>query len=271
MPLLRQRRSSSLSPSILYRQAPLCGAANNRVPTMKRREFLAILGAAVAVPRVSAAQTPARTYHLGTLDPVFPMTEATPFGKTLVKALSEHGYVIGQNLPLDSRGAMGDVAKIPSLLGELKAGGADAIIIVGYPTALAAKSLGIPTVAALGLGDPVETGLIASLAHPGGNITGISDVAAMLCTKRLSLLQDLSPKLQRVAMLWNKDDRGMTLRCEASADAARSIAIPVQAVAVREPPDFNKSSSTINQDIPPPLLTIPDPLPTSNQHRSFEL
>jgi len=240
------------------------------VPTMKRREFLAILGAAVAVPRVSAAQTPARTYHLGTLDPVFPMTEATPFGKTLVKALSEHGYVIGQNLTLDSRGAMGDVAKIPSLLGELKAGGADAIIIVGYPTALAAKSLGIPTVAALGLGDPVETGLIASLAHPGGNITGISDVAAMLCTKRLSLLKELSPKLQRVAMLWNKDDRGMTLRCEASADAARSIGITVQAVGVREPDDFNEAFARMNQEMPDAVLMIADALTNLNQKRVFE-
>jgi putative tryptophan/tyrosine transport system substrate-binding protein len=75
---------------------------------------------------------------------------------------------------------MGDVAKLPSLLAELKARDVDAIIVVGYPAALAAKSAGIPTVGANGLGDPVETRLIDSLAHPGGNITGISDVAASL-------------------------------------------------------------------------------------------
>jgi putative ABC transport system substrate-binding protein len=63
---------------------------------MKGREFLGVLGAAMVVPRVAQAQAQGRTYDLGTLNPVFPMTEATPFGKTLIKALSEHGYVVGQ-------------------------------------------------------------------------------------------------------------------------------------------------------------------------------
>ncbi len=93
--------------------------------------------------------------------------------------------VLGQNLTFDGRGAMGDIAKLPTLLQELKVRDVDAIVVVGYPAALAAKSTGIPTVGANGLGDPVETRLIDSLAHPGGNITGISDVAATLTTKRL--------------------------------------------------------------------------------------
>src|SRR5579871_3470104 len=164
---------------------------------MQRREFLTVLGGAALVrPRAAFAQMTGRTYHLGTVTPVAAITEATPFGKTLVKVLAERGYKLGENLDLSSLGAMGDVAKIPSLLQQLKAGGADALVIVGYPTALAAKSLDIPTVAALGLGDPVATGLIASQAHPGGNLTGISDVASTLSTKRLSLLKELSPGLQ---------------------------------------------------------------------------
>ena len=119
------------------------------------------------------------------------MTETSPFGKIVVKALAEHGYILGQNLTFDARGAMGDIAKLPALLQELKARDVDAIVVVGYPAALAAKSTGIPTVGANGLGDPVETRLIDSLAHPGGNITGISDVAATLTTKRLSLLKEI--------------------------------------------------------------------------------
>ena len=83
----------------------------------------------------------------------------------------------------------------------------------------------MPTIGANGLGDPVETRLIDSLAHPGGNITGISDVATTLTTKRLQLLKEMSPKLQKVAMLWNKDDLGMTLRYEASAKAAQAIGV----------------------------------------------
>src|SRR5262249_51739257 len=184
---------------------------------MKRREFLAMLGgAALARPGLAHAES-GRTYHLGTLTPVAPINTDTPNGKILLKALAERGYVLGQNLTLEAYGVMGDVTKLPGLLQDMKTHGVDAVVIIGYPSAVAAKAAGLPTVAATGVGDPVETGLIESQAHPGGNITGISDVAAMLTTKRLSLLKELSPKLKKVAMLWNQDDLGMTLRYQASA------------------------------------------------------
>jgi putative ABC transport system substrate-binding protein len=165
---------------------------------------------------------------------------------------------------------MGDNAKIPGVLQELKAGGADAILVVGFPGALAAKSIGVPIIGANGLGDPVETKLIDSLAHPGGNITGISDVATTLTTKRLSLLKQLSPKMQKVAMLWNKDDLGMTLRYQASAQVAQSIGISVQAVGVREPDDFNEAFEVMNNDMPDAILMVADALTSLNRKRVFE-
>src|ERR1700710_825928 len=100
---------------------------------MKRREFLAILGgAALAAPRLATAQTPRRHYHPRTLHPALPLTDASPFGKIIVKALAERGYMLGHNLTFDARGAMGDVAKLPVLLRELKSRDVDAIIVVGY-------------------------------------------------------------------------------------------------------------------------------------------
>jgi putative ABC transport system substrate-binding protein len=238
---------------------------------MKRREFLTLLGGASLVsPRAVLAQTSGRIYHLGTLHPALPLTDASPFGKILVKTLAERGYMLGQNLTFDARGAMGDATKLPSLLGELKARDVDAIVVVGYPAALAAKSTGIPTVGANGLGDPVETRLIDSLAHPGGNITGISDVATTLTTKRLSLLKQMSPKLQKVAMLWNKDDLGMTLRYEASAKVAQAIGITVQALGVREPDDFNEAFAVMNGDLPDAILMVADSLTVLNRKRVFE-
>jgi putative tryptophan/tyrosine transport system substrate-binding protein len=238
---------------------------------MRRREFLALLGGATLVnPLGASAQTPGRTYHLGTLHPAAPMTEASPFGKIMIKALAEHGFVLGHNLTFDARGAMGDVAKLPALLKEFKARDVDAIIVVGYPAALAAMSTGIPTVGAVGLGDPVETRMIESLAHPGGNITGISDVATMLTTKRLSLLKGLSPNLRKVAMLWNKDDLGMTLRYEASAKVAQAIGVTVQALGVREPDDFNEAFSVMNDDMPDGILMVADALTTLNRKRVFD-
>ena len=86
----------------------------------------------------------------------------------------------------------------------MKAAGVDVIVTVGYPTALAAKASGIPVVVATGGGDPVATRLVESLAHPGGTVTGISDDAATISTKRLSLLKQLLPNMRRVAMLWNQ-------------------------------------------------------------------
>ncbi|SHL93908.1 ABC transporter substrate-binding protein [Bradyrhizobium lablabi] len=240
---------------------------------MKRREFLGFLGllggAALTTPR-AMAQTQGRIYHLGTLTPVAPMTEDSPFGKIVVKALAQRGYTVGQNLTWDARGSMGDIAKIPAMLGELKSRGVDAIIVIGYPTALAAKPTGIPTIGATGLGDPVETRLIDSLAHPGGNITGISDVATTLTTKRLQLLKEMSPKLQKVAMLWNRDDLGMTLRYEASAKVAEALGITVQAVGVREPDDFNEAFTAMDGDMPDAILMVADSLTNLNRKRVFD-
>jgi putative tryptophan/tyrosine transport system substrate-binding protein len=238
---------------------------------MKRREFLTLLGGAgLAGPRTALAQASGRTYHLGTLHPALPVTPETPFGKVIVKALAEHGYVVGQNLTYEARGAMGDVTRLPALLADLKARKVDVVIVVGYPAALAAKSAGIPTVGATGLGDPVETKLIDSLAHPGGNVTGISDVATALTTKRLSLLKEMSPKLQKVAMLWNKDDLGMSLRYEASAKVAQSIGVTVQALGVREPDDFNGVFEAMDRDPPDAILMVADSLTVLNRQRVFE-
>jgi putative ABC transport system substrate-binding protein len=237
---------------------------------MKRREFLGMLGgAALATPRLAQAEN-GRTWRLGTLTPVAPINPDTPNGKMLLKALAERGYVLGENLTLEAYGAMGDGAKIPGFLQDMKTHGADAVVIIGYPTAVAAKAVGLPTVAASGVGDPVETGLIQSLAHPGGNITGISDVAATLSTKRMSLLKELVPKLKKVAMLWNRDDLGMTLRYQASAKGAQAIGVEVQAVGVRAPDDFSEAFSLMTGDPPDAILMVADALTNLNRKRVFE-
>ena len=232
---------------------------------------MAFVGGAMLVrPQTAKAQTPGRTYRLGTLTANLAMTDTSPFGKALIKAMAERGYVVGKNLAIEARGAAGDVGKIPSLLQELKADKVDALVVTGYPAAVGAKSTGIPTVGALGLGDPVETRLIDSLSRPGGNITGISDVATSLSTKRLSLLKEMLPKLQKVAMLWNRDDLGMSLRYETSAKVARSIGITVQALGVREPDDFNEAFEVMNNDPPDAILMVSDSLTTLNRKRVFE-
>jgi putative ABC transport system substrate-binding protein len=237
---------------------------------MKRREFIAFLGTmAIAAPRAAAAQT-SKIYRLGTLTVGPPIASTNGPGAILIKGLAQRGYSLGQNLAYEARGAAGKISQMPNLVQELKAANVDVVVTVGYPAATAAKASGLPTVVATGSGDPVVTGLVTSLARPGGNVTGISDDAAMLSTKRLGLLKDMSPQLRKVAMLWNKDDLGMSQRYDASAKAAQALGVTVQPLGVREPDDFNEAFAAMNRDPPDAILMVTDSLTLLNRKRVFD-
>ena len=225
---------------------------------MKRREFIAFLGGmALAAPRETIAQT-SKMYRVGTLTVGPPIPPAAGTGAMLVAGLAQRGYTLGQNLAYEARGAAGKVGQMPNLMQELKAANVDVVVTVSYPAAAAAKVSGVPTVIASGSGDPVKTGLVTSLARPGGNVTGISDDAAALSTKRLGLLKAMSPQLRKVAMLWNKDDLGMSQRYDASAQAAQELGVTVLPLGVREPDDFNEAFAAMDRDPPDAILMVTD-------------
>jgi putative ABC transport system substrate-binding protein len=131
-----------------------------------------------------------------------------------MRGFAKHGYMPGRNLEFERRGADAHIDRLPRLVEELLATKVDVILTVGYPAALAAKqgTTTIPIVVTEPGGDPVATGLVDSLSRPGGNLTGVSDVAIELTPKRMQLLRDTVPLLRRVAMLWNANDLGMTVR-----------------------------------------------------------
>jgi len=132
------------------------------------------------------------------------------------------------------------------------------------------KGTEVPTVVGSGAGDPVATGLVDSLARPGGNITGISDDATTLTTKRMGLLKAAVPNLRRVAMLWNKEDLGMSKRYEASADAAKALGFTVQPLGVAEPNDFDEAFAAMTRDTPDAILMVSDALTILNRKRVYE-
>lgn len=241
---------------------------------MQRRDFIALItGSAISCisgPLGASAQTTSKVYRLGTIGPRDPFDEKSPFGSILVRVLAEHGYALGQSLAVDARGAKGDMRSLPQIFSDMKADKVDAFVVTGFPVAVAAKATGIPTVVAFGGGDPVATGLVQTLSSPGGNITGISDNATELSTKRLSLLKQLNPKLRRVAMLWNKDDLGMSKRYEASAGVAQSVDIIVMPLGVREPDDFNEAFAAMDREPPDAILMVSDALTTLNRKRVFD-
>jgi putative ABC transport system substrate-binding protein len=237
---------------------------------MQRREFIALLGGvAAAMPGASFAQT-TKVFRLGTLSVGPPLGPDNGRGAVLAQGLAKLGYVLGKNLVFEARGAAGKPELVTGLAQELKAANVDAIVTLSYPAAVAAKATGIATVVASGSGDPVATGLVESLSHPGGTVTGIADDAAALSTKRLSLLKAMVPKLHRVAMLWNKDDLGMSLRYEASAKAAQGLDVEVQALGVREPDDFNDAFAAMIQHMPDAILMVSDALTLLNRKRVIE-
>jgi putative tryptophan/tyrosine transport system substrate-binding protein len=195
---------------------------------------------------------------------------STPRGKILLNALAARGYQLGRNLSYEPRGSAGKNELLPSLAEELRAFGVEAIVTIGFPAAMAAKRSGVATVLASGSGDPVATGLIQSLARPGGNVTGIADDASALSTKRLSLLKSALPRISRVAMLWNKGDLAMSLRYDAAAKAALALDVQVQPLGVGEPDDFNEAFDAMKRELPDAILMVSDSLTILNRQRVLD-
>ncbi len=209
---------------------------------MKRRDFITLIGGtAVCWPSAAFAQDAAKVYRVGLLSLGAPFAANSPLGAALIHGLAQDGYIVDKNLAFERLGAGGRVDRLPQLVAELVASKVDVIVTSGYPSALAAKQGTTLPVVSVYAGDPVGTGLVRNLARPGGNLTGISDVSAELAPKRLELLKQLAPNLRRVAVLWNADDLGMTLRYRALQAGAKALAVSVEPLGVRQPNDFDQA------------------------------
>ena len=237
---------------------------------MRRREIIGLVAtAALTLPWTGAAQT-TKVYRVGLLSTGQPISNTSADGSALIRDLAERGYALGRDMSLDSRGAMGQPDQLRQLAEEMVAAKVDVIVTWGYPAALAGSKSGVSTVAASGLGDPVATGLIHSLAQPGGNVTGISDNATELSVKRLELLKEAVPGLRRIAMLWNKGDPAMTLRYSASASVAEKLGVSVQPLGVREPDDFEEAFAVMEREMPDAILMVADTLTLLNRQRVYD-
>jgi putative ABC transport system substrate-binding protein len=218
-----------------------------------------------------SAQTPSKVYRVGLL-PVGPaIVDTSGFGAALIQGFAKRGYNLGRNLEFERRAAEGQIDRLPVLVGELVASKVDLIITFGYPAALVAKQrvTTIPVIVA-GTGDPVAAGLVDSLARPGGNLTGVSEVATDLSVKRLELLRETAPTIKRVAVLWNADDLAMTLRFHALEAAGRDFGIVIQPLGVRQPNDFEAAFSAMRSNEPDAILMVTDVLTRLNRKRVYE-
>src|SRR3954467_12712938 len=176
------------------------------------------------------AQQPGRVWRIG-----FIAHRYEKFYAPLFSGLRELGYVEGQNLVVERRYAQGDAERFKEFAAEMVRLNVDAIIVVTTPAGMAARNetKTIPIVHPAAI-DPVGTGLIASLAHPGGNVTGLSVLNAELSAKRLEVLKELVPGLSRGAVLWNAGNPANALAWKETEDAARALGITLESHAVRD-------------------------------------
>lgn len=226
---------------------------------MKRRTVLlaigSALGTAVLTPAASAADVN-KIFRVGILS-----GNRRPSESVLLRALAERGYIEGRNTYYISRSADGEASRLPAMAAELVGLDLDVIVAVGGPAADSLKKTTqtIPIVLC-GVGDPVGLGLITNVAHPGGNITGVTELSTELTAKRLQLLKEAVPSAARVAIMWNSTDRSTDLRAQEFAKTAPRLGVTMVSLPIQSADDIEAVLSTVSRDRPDAIVVVTDPI-----------
>jgi putative tryptophan/tyrosine transport system substrate-binding protein len=234
---------------------------------VKRREFITLVGGAVAWPLAAIAQQRKQIPRVGVL--LFGTPDTEPNLGAFLRGLRELGYVESQNIVIEYRYAQGQPDRLRGLARELVAIKPDLIFALGgdvAPSARVATST-IPIVATVS-SDPVQTGLVVSLAHPAGNITGVTFVSSDLAAKRLQFLREIAPNLARVAVIWNPDHVDPEYR--EARTAAKTLGIQMQSLEVRSVEDFDAAFRTATSTSIQALMPISSRLMTINRSRIIQ-
>lgn len=199
------------------------------------------------------------------------LTTASPFAGAFEEGLRARGYVDGQNILIERRAASGRPEQLASLAADLVRLRVDAIVAPTTPAALAAqKATKTIPVVMVTASDPIGSGLVASLARPGGNITGTTIMGTDLAAKRLDLLMHVLPGISRVAILWSPSHRAqapaLKLALSATHAAAKTRRVTLVPLELNSFEDFTPASATIAKERPGALMVLPDPL--SFAHRA---
>jgi putative tryptophan/tyrosine transport system substrate-binding protein len=235
---------------------------------MRRREFISLIGGAAATwPLVAHAQQIKRIQRIGVL--LFGTPDTDPDLGAFLRGLKELGYIDGQNIAIEYRYAEGKPERLRGLAGELVAARPDLIFALGGDVAPSARvaTNTIPIVVVVS-NDPVQAGLVASLAHPGGNITGVTFVSSDLAAKRLQLLREIAPSLTRVAVIWNPNHVDPEYR--ETQTAGKVLGIQIQSLEVRSVEDFDSAFQIATNAQIQGLIPISSRLMLINRPRIIE-
>ncbi len=238
---------------------------------MRRRQLLLLLGGAMTIGRVLRAQQKAMPV-IGWLNSTSPGS-AAPFAAAFRQGLSETGYVEGQNLALEYRWAEGNYDLLPALAADLVSHKVDVIAASGGDrSALAAKTATstIPIVAVMG-GDPVAAGLIASLARPGGSLTGVSFLTRELMPKRLELLSELVPQAKVIALFVNPNSPGAERVIRNLQQAARTKGLQLDVLKAGTEGEVDAAFASLPQSQAGALVVTADPFLTARREQLVAL
>ena len=218
---------------------------------MTRRQVIAaVVGALAGGPVDLLAQQRSKVWRIG-----FLAHRYEKFYDPLFSGLKELGYVEGQNLIVERRYAEGNAERFKEFADEMVRLNVDAVIVVTTPAAVAVKNetKTIPIIHTAAI-DPVGTGLIASLAHPGGNVTGLAVFNAETSAKRVELLQEVVPSISNGAVLWNSANTANSLAWRETENAGRKLGIKLKSQEVRSPKDFEGAFAEMSEQHPDVLL-----------------
>jgi putative tryptophan/tyrosine transport system substrate-binding protein len=234
---------------------------------MKKSIFCVALGALFTLYFSAEAQQTAKVPQIGWLSLGSSSAKEARFAG-FIQGLRDLGYVEGQNIVIERRYAEGKLDRLSGLAAELVRLKLDVIVTGGVPQLLAVKhaTKTIPVVAG-GAGDLVATGIVASLARPGGNITGLTSVSADLPGKWLELLKETLPRLSRAAVMWNPADKGPAVILNELELMARRLGLQVQSLEVREAEDFEIAFRTVGGERATALVVLQSNL--TNTHRKL--
>src|SRR5215467_1255524 len=233
---------------------------------MMTRFALAVALFVLAAPLAVVAQQAPKIAKIGWLNPSTPAVTAHLL-EAFRQGLRELGDVEGKTFVLELRSAEGRTERLPDLARELVHLKVD-VIVTSTDVAIAAvrqQTRTIPIVMATST-DPLGAGFVASLAHPGGNVTGLSTMSPELAGKRLELLKEVVPRVSRVAFLWNPEVRGAVLDYNQTEGAARSLGLQLQSVEAARAEDFDRAFSAITEQRAQALI-VPSPNPITFANR----
>jgi len=239
---------------------------------MNRRAFLsAVMGGVFATPRAAGAQQLSKVPRIGLLGTDSPAGAANRL-EDFRQGLRDLGYVEGQNIAIEYRWAEGRVERVPDLAAQLVGLKVDVIVATSSPMALAAKKATrtIPIVFVTAA-DPVASGLVAGIARPGGNVTGVSLLAPEIVARQLQLLKEAVPTVSRVAVLSNPGNSYTTLLVKEIEAAARSLGVRVEIVEVRGVDAFDSAFSAVTKARPGALFVLFDPMFFAHRKRIAEI